>query len=146
MINLKYLTVSFLFLLLFTNPSNCQDYGEVTVTISDFEFSRKGQLIIMIFESKEGFPTDISKANRSVKSRGDEIGKWIRTFGKLQYGEYAVVAYYDKNSNNKLDINFLGFPKEPIGTSSDGKFRRLKFKNASFILNEPVKELKIKLY
>jgi len=99
MINLKYLTTPFLFFVLFATDSNCQNSGDITVTISDFEFSRKGQLITMIFESEEGFPSNLGKAVRSVKSRGDDIGKWVRTFGKLSFGEYAVVVYYDKNDH-----------------------------------------------
>ena len=146
MINLKYLTTPFLFFILFATDSNCQNSGDITVTISDFEFSRKGQLITMIFESEDGFPSNLGKAVRSVKSRGDDIGKWVRTFGKLSFGEYAVVVYYDKNSNNKLDRNFFGSPKEPIGTSCNRKSGRLKFENASFKLDGQVKELKIKLY
>ena len=146
MFSLKYLITSSLLLLLFFNSLQGQDTGSITISIPDFEFSRRGQLIVLIFESKEGFPTDINLAHRFSKSRGDNIGEMIGTFGAVPYGEYAIVAYYDKNSNNKLDTNFLGISKEPIGTSSGSKFRRLKFEKASFILNEPSKEFEIKLY
>ena len=47
-------------------------------------------------------------------------------------GEYVISAFQDINNNGKLDMNFLGIPKEPIGMSNysgtgiPGGFERLK--------------------
>ncbi len=142
----KSLTTTFLLFFTLINFSIGQNYGDISVTASGYDFSKKGELFFLIFESKEGFPDEISFTNRYFRSRGDNLGEGISTFGKIPYGEYAVVVYFDKNRNEKLDLNFLGFPKEPMGTSSNSKFKRLKFKKASFKFNEPVKELNIKLY
>lgn len=35
----------------------------------------------------------------------------------LPDGEYALAVFHDENSNNVLDTNWLGIPKEPIGFS-----------------------------
>lgn len=140
MISLKYLTVYFLFFVAFAKSSNNQDHGDISITVSGFDFSKRGQLIIMVFDSEEGFPAEMDKAHRSVKSRGDFLGQETSTFGKTPYGEYAVAVFYDKNSNNKLDA------KEPIGTSANGKFERLSFKKASFTLKESVKGVNVTLY
>ena len=33
-------------------------------------------------------------------------------------GEYALLVYYDENSNHRIDKNFIGIPKEPLGFSN----------------------------
>ncbi|MEO6817582.1 MAG: DUF2141 domain-containing protein, partial [Edaphobacter sp.] len=41
--------------------------------------------------------------------------------GQLAAGQYAVTVYLDVNGNHKLDKNFLGIPKEPVGVSNNPK-------------------------
>ena len=36
---------------------------------------------------------------------------------------YAVSVYLEENNNKKLDTNFLGIPKEPVGGSNNPKSR-----------------------
>ena len=33
-------------------------------------------------------------------------------------GEYALLVYYDENENGRIDRNFIGIPKEPLGFSN----------------------------
>ena len=33
-------------------------------------------------------------------------------------GEYALLVYHDENNNNRIDKNFIGIPKEPVGFSN----------------------------
>ena len=33
-------------------------------------------------------------------------------------GEYALLVYYDENGNRRIDKNFIGIPKEPLGFSN----------------------------
>ena len=33
-------------------------------------------------------------------------------------GEYALLVYFDENGNNRIDKNFIGIPKEPLGFSN----------------------------
>lgn len=41
----------------------------------------------------------------------------------MPYGTYAIMLIHDKNSNCKLDRNWLGFPNEPYALSGHPKFR-----------------------
>ncbi len=36
----------------------------------------------------------------------------------VEPGEYALLVYYDENDNNRIDKNFIGIPKEPLGFSN----------------------------
>jgi len=51
-------------------------------------------------------------------------------------GTYAVAVYQDTNSNERLDQNFLGIPKEPYGFSNDatGVFGPPSFDDSSIQL------------
>ncbi|MDH5325127.1 MAG: DUF2141 domain-containing protein [Gammaproteobacteria bacterium] len=40
-------------------------------------------------------------------------------FRDLEFGQYAVVVFQDKNANDDLDHNFLNLPAEPIGFSNN---------------------------
>lgn len=52
----------------------------------------------------------------------------------LPIGEYAVAVFYDENSNDKLDTNWLGIPKEKVGFSKSKMktFGPPKFKECAF--------------
>jgi len=57
------------------------------------------------------------------------------SFEDLPNGEYAISAFHDENDNKKLDTNFIGIPKEPIGISNDAKgfMGPPKYKDAKFV-------------
>lgn len=48
-------------------------------------------------------------------------GKAVIVFTDIPYGEYAAIVCHDKNSNGKVDHNFLGIPAEPLGFSNRWK-------------------------
>jgi uncharacterized protein (DUF2141 family) len=51
----------------------------------------------------------------------------------LPVGSYAISIFHDLNENEKLDTNFVGFPKEPFAFSAPmGKFGPPKFEQAIF--------------
>jgi uncharacterized protein (DUF2141 family) len=50
-------------------------------------------------------------------------------------GRYAMFVVHGKNANGKMDKNFLGIPKEPVGMSrnpTQSKFGPPKFSDVSF--------------
>jgi len=51
-------------------------------------------------------------------------------------GEYAVSAFHDENENHKMDTNFIGIPKEPIGISNNatGFMGPPKYNDAKFTI------------
>ncbi len=55
----------------------------------------------------------------------------------LPPGRYAVETFQDINSNNKMDVNWLGVPLEPYGFSRDAKpfLSKPKFDAVAFTLS-----------
>jgi uncharacterized protein (DUF2141 family) len=94
----------------------------------------KGSIVVNVYSNKEGFPTKPAKARYSkaekVMSKTMEI-----VFDNIQDSTIAVSVFQDRNSNGKLDTNFIGMPNEPVGVSNNAKgtlgppsFKDAKFK------------------
>ncbi|MDH2916719.1 MAG: DUF2141 domain-containing protein [Gallionella sp.] len=95
-------------------------------------------LFVAVHSSAADFPTKDDKAIKSaVIATGD---KTELSIPNIASGEYAVAVFADVNGNGKLDSNFIGVPKEPIGVSRDakGRFGPPKFADAAFKLGEGV--------
>ena len=62
-------------------------------------------------------------------------------------GTYAIAAFLDENGNGKMDINFLGIPKEKYGFSNNARplMRAATFKEASFVVTNKENTIHIKL-
>jgi acyl-CoA reductase-like NAD-dependent aldehyde dehydrogenase/uncharacterized protein (DUF2141 family) len=83
----------------------------------------KGSIAYLVFTSSSGFPNASEKSLRhgfvpiiSFSEKHQRID-----VGPLATGRYAVAVYLDVNGNHKLDQNFLGIPKEPVGASNNPK-------------------------
>ena len=65
----------------------------------------------------------------------------------LPPGEYAAVAYHDVNANGMCDVNFIGFPTEPIAFSRQFKLclRPPKFDEISFVVDKPKDTIGVRL-
>ncbi|MCB1172036.1 MAG: DUF2141 domain-containing protein [Leptospiraceae bacterium] len=67
-------------------------------------------------------------------------------FENLPRGQYSITVYQDLNSNQQLDSNFLGMPREPFGFSRNPVIGLgpPEFQETAFKLNSDTR-LKIKL-
>ena len=87
----------------------------LTVEIVDLE-SNKGVVIVDLLDTNE----------KSVRDTTVKIAdnKCIIVFEDVRNGQYAIRYFHDENSDEEMDSNFLGIPKEGFGFSNDamGKF------------------------
>ncbi|MDA9087377.1 DUF2141 domain-containing protein, partial [Polaribacter sp.] len=75
-----------------------------------------------------------------------ENGKTTITFKEVAGGEYAIVCYHDKNSNDKMDFQPNGMPLEAYGASNNVmNFGPPKFDDAKFTVVDKNVSLEIKL-
>lgn len=111
--------------------------GSIQVVVNGVE-KVEGQIGILLFENKEGFPTDRKKALKEVLIPLAEK-QLSYTFQDLPYGQYAISVMHDNNMNDELDANIFGIPKEGVGTSNNVKsfMRAPKFDEASIVLDSP---------
>lgn len=119
--------------------------GRITVRVSGLRNS-DGSLSVGLFNAKKGFPGKFDKALKTVTvpAAGAEP---VAHFDQVPWGTYAVAVRHDENGNGKLDANFLGMPKEGVGTSNNPRtsFGPPSFEDASFVLEQAELEMTIRL-
>jgi len=89
----------------------------------------KGDVRVGLFKDKESFLKNAAYG-KVVKSTKGEL-KVI--FDNLPDGTYGISVIHDENSNEKLDTNMIGIPKEGFGfgNNSMGTFGPPSFEKAS---------------
>jgi len=136
--------IIFLTILVFSCAIGFAQNNSLTVNITGIN-SIKGDVYVYLYISEEGFPIEISKANRFKKTK--VITKRVTVYFKnLKPGTYAVSVYQDIDTNGKINKNFLGIPKEPVGVSNSvkGFMGPPKYEDAKFYLDTS-KSIEIKL-
>ena len=116
--------------------------GDIKINVSDLR-NNNGKCIIYIFNSKEGFPTKPEKAFKTISGKIIQ-NRCVANVADLEPGEYAVAVVHDENSNNKIDTNFLGIPREGMGSSNNPRsFGPPSFNDARFSYTGTGKSLEI---
>jgi len=108
-----------------------------------------GPIAYLVFPSADGFPGDTAKALRHGFTVRPYNGQTVIMIdaGLLPPGRYAVSVYQDVNGNGRLDHNFLGIPKEPVGASENPKPRMgpPRFDECAFAMGATDKTIEISL-
>ena len=105
---------------------------------------KKGNVLLALFNDSNEFPDKKSILRQITPALPS--GVTVITLD-LPDGEYAASVFLDENRNNKLDLNFLGIPKEMFGFSNNPKIFTgpPSFHESEFRVDESSKTLKIKL-
>lgn len=106
-----------------------------------------GELAYLVFASPSGFPGNRDKALRHGFLSIPPNAKHVRIDTDLPPGVYAVTVYEDLNNNHKLDHNFIGIPREPVGVSNNpsARFGPPHFSECSFRLGDTAQTITITL-
>jgi len=95
--------------------------------------SDKGAVLLRLYDGAKGFPMKEARASlgRTVSIEGGVASVEI---GGLPPGEYALAVVHDEDGDGKLLANWIGMPKEGVGTSNNPKprFGPPKWKHAKF--------------
>jgi uncharacterized protein (DUF2141 family) len=106
------LTITILFYMASTNAQS-----RVTADISNLK-NDKGVCRICLFNNAASFKGESGQpfacASVTVKNK-----KAQAVFQSVPAGNYALFVFHDENSNNEIDKNFLGIPKEGYGASEN---------------------------
>ena len=111
-----------------------QNY-KLTIEIQNIEVV-KGNIRIGVFNTNETF----LKEGSTFKSYVIPVNDTTETIviDDLPKGEYAFILFHDKNSDGKLNRNFLGIPKELFAFSNNVKPKLAKptFEECKFSLEK----------
>ncbi len=120
----------------------CVQAGGLKLTLHGTGLGGKN-IHVAVHSSAADFPVNDDKAIKgAVLARA---GMAELTIPNLPAGEYAVAVFAD--INGKLDSNFIGIPREPVGFSRDakGRFGPPKFADAAFKVGDGVTAQTIQL-
>lgn len=106
-----------------------------------------GQLGYLIFAAAAGFPGEPSKALRDGFLPIPKGVRQVTIHVDLPPGTYAVSVYEDLNGNHRLDRNFLGIPREPVGVSGNlpARFGEPHFDECAFHLSGQEQTIRISM-
>jgi len=123
---------------LFTDMNEITEnkHCDVEISIKNLR-NNKGELIIAVFNSSDGFPNDNKKIYISKKLSIIDSKLLKFTIPLPKNGTYAIAVIHDENKNEKLDTNFFGVPTEGYGFSNNktGVFGAPSFKDCAFSLS-----------
>jgi uncharacterized protein (DUF2141 family) len=111
--------------------------GSLEVKFNSFK-NTNGQVCLTLFGGPKGFPTGGKDSNLklarcvAVAKGGSDV-----TFSNLPYGNYAIAAIHDINSDGQLNKNAFGLPSEGFGFSNNPPLRYgpASFADSQFFLS-----------
>lgn len=108
---------------------------ELTICITNVSPER-GQLVIDLYADPESFRKE-HPLQRIILPKKEGLSTY-KTSVKLIPGRYAIATFDDRNMNNTIDRNFIGFPLEGFGFYGHDKLPLKKpcFKTISFELGK----------
>lgn len=137
----------------FCLASNSYAAGALSLEVKVTEIrTSKGKMGWALFSQKKGFPGDRDKAVQKgywELNRDPKTNSAVYKIENVPPGEWAVSVYQDEDNDQKLDSNWIGIPKEPVGVSMNPKPRMgpPKFKSALFAFGPAQNNsIEIKLY
>jgi len=127
-----------LFYIIFSLFLNQQNYynnhgGNIDIKVTGVN-SQKGEIMVALFDSPEGFPQNSAKAIKFAKTPAQK-GDVVMHLTDVPSGRYAIALFHDTNGDAILNTNLLGIPKEGYGVSNNikNKFSAPKFQQALFL-------------
>ncbi len=141
----KFLLVALLFSLQIVSAQKNKPGGSIIVQLNGIK-EQSGQVLLSLFKSEEGFPTQPEKAFRWSRAKVTSSSLIISLDG-LPLGTYAIAVVHDENLNDVMDRNWLGMPDEPYGISNNaaGSFSPPKFEEAKFTVTGKRDTIKIEM-
>jgi uncharacterized protein (DUF2141 family) len=111
--------------------------GNLIVVIDKFK-SDSGEVRAALYNSEDGFPGVPKKAYKIAAAKIKNKKAELR-FENLPFGVYALGLFHDENSNEKMDLNWMGIPTEGYGISNNvrGVFAPPTFEEAKFNVGAP---------
>jgi uncharacterized protein (DUF2141 family) len=100
------------------------DASAFTVQVEGIR-GQDGRLLVLVFETENGFPSDSSTASALLEYPLSESSSMDGTLS-LQVpiekaGRYAVSVLHDENGNGVMDTNLFGIPQEGYGISNNAR-------------------------
>lgn len=121
------------------------DQPQVVVNITNIK-QLKGNIRVAFYKKGSAFPREGS-ISYAKEVKVSKLGEMSLSFIDIPFGEYAIAVFQDKNQNQKIDKNFVGYPTEPFGFSKNfkPKFSEPDFSDCNVVISSNNNSFTIKL-
>lgn len=120
--------------------------GSLKIQIDNLK-NDQGQIGVLIFTTKTGYPDQNEHAYRSMFIPiQDKIP--VITIDDLPYGDYTITIMHDENNNGIFDKTTFSIPKEGYGVSNNPKprvFGPPHFKDGIIKVSSDITTIKIQI-
>lgn len=120
-------------LALFALPARAQDTAATAILTVHVENVRAGGIVRLGLYDEKGYGDDKAEPVAFADVAAVQ-GETVITLKPVPPGTYAIEVYQDLNSNDKMDMSWIGLPLEPYGFSRDARpflskpsFSKVKF-------------------
>jgi|AACY02.2.fsa_nt_gi Uncharacterized protein conserved in bacteria len=133
-------------LLLAAATAHATDTTELTVVVDGLR-NGDGVVHVAVWTSPDGFPGEGHRATvtRSVQAAA---GRLTVTIPDVPTGPAAVSVLHDEDEDGEFATSLIGLPKEGVGISSTGDYKRLgppRFQDAVQTLTAGAQTLTVKM-
>jgi uncharacterized protein (DUF2141 family) len=138
------LTSLILTLSAFADNTQVTNKFDLEVMVDGVSNSR-GNVRLAVFSQADAalFPDHFPPLKQSVAATGQTI---TFHFNNLAAGRYSALAFHDENSNEILDRNLFGIPKEHWGVTGKRPFGRSpRYAESTFMLDSDHQKITIHL-
>jgi uncharacterized protein (DUF2141 family) len=108
---------SIFFIICFLLSINAFSQSRVVADISNVR-NDNGVCRACLFNNPESFKGETGNPFQCV-AVGVKNSMAQAVFNNIPAGTYAMFVFHDANKNNKMDVNFVGIPKEGYGASKN---------------------------
>ena len=137
---MKFLTATLIIGMFFIAGKLTAQNNTIKATVVNVT-SNEGKVSYALY-TKESFMKE------PIQAKSSEIkgGKSVIVFKNVPVGEYVVICYHDKNSNDKMDFQPNGMPIEDYGVSTNkiNRFGPPVFEDVKFTIGDKDVSLEIK--
>lgn len=113
-----------------------QSNANIAIEISNIK-SDEGKLYVALYDQEGNWLNEMyTGAIGTIRNNKSSV-----VIENVPPGVYAISMFHDQNDNQKLDMNFMGIPKEPTACSNNakGSFGPPKWEDAKFaVKSEPL--------
>lgn len=122
--------------------ATAQEEKGATITVTIENVLSDGGNIIASLHTPETFMKDIGIQNELAPAKKGEV---TLTFKNVDPGTFAIMVMHDSNSNNQMDFEANGMPKENFGTSGPMEaFGPPTFEAAKFEVTDEDQSIRIR--
>jgi len=117
-------------------PARADEAAQAATLTIHIENVRHGGIVRLGLYDEHGYRTEDAKPVASADVPAVD-GETVITLRDVAPGTYAIETYQDLNSNDKMDLTWLGLPLEPYGFSRDARpvLSKPGFSKVKFVLH-----------